>query len=251
MRFRVGRSGIGYGAEFAEFGLDTAFCQAAHEPLMLQAVADQPGDRDHLEIVAVAEFLELRNTRHRAVLVHDFANDSGGGKAGQTREVNGGFGLAGAHEHTAFAGTERQNMSRPREVRRPRLRVDDHADRARAIGGRHARRNTFSRIHGFAKRRAEARRIPRGDRRQLKVLATFRGQREADQAATVGDHEVDDLRRDLFGGHREIALVFTVFVVHDDEHSTGANIFDGLRDGSKWHRSTVSPVLTGSAARRS
>ena len=45
--------------------------------------------------------------------------------------------------------------------------------------------------------------------------------RQADLPAAVPGHEVDRLRRDLRRGHRQIAFVLAVLIVHDDEHAAG------------------------------
>ena len=50
------------------------------------------------------------------------------------------------------------------------------------------------------------------------VVAAIRRQRQADPAAGVGRHEVDRVRRDVLGGHHEVALVLAVLVVDDDDH---------------------------------
>ena len=40
-------------------------------------------------------------------------------------------------------------------------------------------------------------------------------------------HEIDGVRRDLFGGQGEVAFVLAVLVVHDDDHASGADLFNG------------------------
>ena len=45
-------------------------------------------------------------------------------------------------------------------------------------------------------------------------------------------HEVDDLGRDLLGRAHEIAFVFPIFVIDDDDHAAVADVFDlGLSRG--------------------
>ncbi len=52
------------------------------------------------------------------------------------------------------------------------------------------------------------------------------GHRQADQATSVLGHEVDGFGSDLFGGERQIAFVLAIFVVDDDDHSAGADLFN-------------------------
>ena len=51
-----------------------------------------------------------------AVVAHDFADDAGGGEAGEAGQVNGGLGLAGADEDPAAACAEREDVARTDEV---------------------------------------------------------------------------------------------------------------------------------------
>ena len=58
------------------------------------------------------------------------------------------------------------------------------------------------------------------------MVEPFFGHGQADQAASVLGHEVDRFGSDLFRGEREIAFVFAILVVDDDDHSPGADLFD-------------------------
>ena len=44
----------------------------------------------------------------------------------------------------------------------------------------------------------------------------------------MGGHEVDVFRRDMGRRHEEIALVFPVFIVDDDDNLTASDGLDGL-----------------------
>ena len=46
---------------------------------------------------------QVRQPRHRAVLVHDLAEHAGREEPGEPREVDGGLGVTGALEHAALA----------------------------------------------------------------------------------------------------------------------------------------------------
>ena len=71
--------------------------------------------------------------------------------------------------------------------------------------------------------------------RQPQLVAPLGGEGQADQAAAVGGHEVDDLGRDFFRRDGEVAFVFAVFVVDNYEHSPRAEILDGFWNGCKRH----------------
>ena len=185
--------------------------------------------------MAHAEFLELGHPRHGAVRVHDFADDAGGSQPGQARQVHGCFGLAGAHQHSAFAGPQRKHVPGTSQVAGPAGRIDGHQDGARAIGRGDARGDALPCVDRFAKRGAKIGSVLGADQRQPQLVAAFRGQRQADQAAAMGGHEIDDFGRDLLRRDGEIALVFPVFVVHHHQDAPGADFFDRLGNGDKGH----------------
>ena len=90
---------------------------APHELLALAAVADEVGDRDQQQAVLVAELLELGQARHVAlVLADDLAQDPGRIQPGHAAQVDGGFGVAGAVEHAAFAVAQREDVAGTGEV---------------------------------------------------------------------------------------------------------------------------------------
>ena len=74
---------------------------------------------------------------------------------------------------------------------------------------------------------------------EAKIVEALFGHGEADQPATVLGHEVDGFRRDLFGGHGQVALVLAVFVVDDHDHAAGADLlqrgFDVTEGGMSGH----------------
>ena len=57
------------------------------QPLMLQPVADDIGDRHDLDSVLLTKFGQRRKTRHSAVFVHDLADDRAWGATGDARKV--------------------------------------------------------------------------------------------------------------------------------------------------------------------
>ena len=82
--------------------------------------------------------------------------------------------------------------------------------------------------------RAVIGRVDRSHQRKGKLVAALLGQRQADQAAAVLGHEVDGFGRYFFRRHREVAFVFAVFVVDQDDLPALADFFEGFLDGCKW-----------------
>ena len=194
-------AGVGDHAEIAEARGKNGFGDAANVPLVLHAVPDQIGHREHFQFVLAAEFVELRDARHGAVFVHDFADDGGGVQPGDAGEIDAGFGLAGADEHAAIAGAQWKDVARAGEILRAGLRVDGGEDGDGAVGGADAGSDTQATIDGFGEGGAVDRGVDRGHERKVELVAAVFGERQADQAAGVLGHEVDSFGGDFFGGH--------------------------------------------------
>ena len=86
---------------------------------MRRAVLDQVSDGDHLEAVPFAVADEVGHPRHRPVLVHDLADDAGGGQPGEAGEVDRSLRLPGALQHASGAGAERKDVTRLDDVAWP------------------------------------------------------------------------------------------------------------------------------------
>ena len=124
VRFAVELIVEGEDAEGAVLGGQRGRGHALHQPLGLHPVLNEVGDRDHQQAVLPRELRQLRHARHRAVLVHDFADDAGRIEAGHARQIDGGFGLPRAHEHAAVARAQREHVPGSREIGRRAFGVD-------------------------------------------------------------------------------------------------------------------------------
>ena len=151
-------------------------------------------------------------------------------ESGKPREVHAGLGLAGALEHAAVLGLQREDVPRLDEVLGTRARVDRHLDRVRAVVRRDPRGDPLARLDGDGERGLERRLVLRGHQVEAELVAALAGEREADQPAPVGGHEVDRVRRAELRGHREVALVLAVLRVADHDHLAVADVLDGLLD---------------------
>ena len=69
---------------------------------------------------------------------------------------------------------------------------------------------------------------------KFQLLESFAGRCQADQSPSVSGHEIDRLRRDRFGRHCEIALVFAIFIVDDDDHPPGSQFIQRLFNAGKF-----------------
>ena len=79
-------------------------------------VGDQVGDGADLQPMPLGEGDQIRQPRHGAVVVHDLADHAGGVKPGEPRDIDGGFGVAGADQHAAILGDQREDMAGRHDV---------------------------------------------------------------------------------------------------------------------------------------
>src|SRR5438105_685508 len=219
---------IGNHFEFAEARGQSRFRHATHVALVLHAVANQVRHRQHFDAMFLAKFDELRHAGHGAVFVHDFADDPGRIEPGDARKVHGSFGLAGADEHAAVAGAQRENMAGARKILRLGLWVDGREDRDGAVRSADAGGDADARVNRFGESGAVDRSVDGRHEREVELVAAVLGERQANKTAAVLGHEVGSLRRDLFGGHGEVAFVLAVLVVNQDDHAALANLFDSF-----------------------
>ncbi len=115
------------------------------------------------------------------------------------------------------------------------LRRHRHLHGARAVGGRNAGGHAFGGFDGDGEGRAVLGAVARGHGRQLQALAALAGERQADQAAAKAGHEVDGLGRHVVGGQHQVAFVFAVFFVDQDDHAPGAHVGHDVFDGRDGH----------------
>src|SRR6266403_4949727 len=87
----------------------------------------------------LAELDKVRHASHRAIVVDDLADHSGGLQSGESREVDCRLGLAASFENAARASAKWKNMSRSREVLRMTLWIDGSLDRLCAVISRYPR----------------------------------------------------------------------------------------------------------------
>ena len=79
-------------------------------------MCDQVGNRADLQAMRGGEHLQIRQTGHGAVVVHDLADHGGRRTAGHACQVATRCGVAGAHQHAAIDGLQRKDMARLHQV---------------------------------------------------------------------------------------------------------------------------------------
>src|SRR5690606_33892229 len=95
--------------------------------------------------------------------------------------------------------------------------------------------HTLRRLDADGEVGAVARGVGLDHRRQAELAAALAAQRQADQPARVGDHEVDVRGTHAFGGHDQVALVLAVLVVDDHDHAAVADFLQQLGNRREAH----------------
>ena len=201
----IGERAVDAQLELAPRRLEGAFGDELDEAFAAVAELDELRDRDHVQAELLLEFDELGQARHRAVLVQDFTDDSARVEAGEGREVDRGFGVAGALEHAAGSGEERENMSGLYKGLGLGLRVGEDRDGLRAVVGGDASGDAFGGVDGHREGGALRFTILRHHLGDAQAAELMLDGRDADETARVADHHVDRLGRGLRSRHHEVA----------------------------------------------
>ena len=171
------------------------------------------------------------------------AEDASGAEAGEGGEIGGSLRVAGAAEDAALFCAERKDVARLDEIVGSGGGIGEDADGGSAIGGADAGGDAAGGIDGDREIGALALAVIGDHALEAELLGAVGGDGDADETAAVHGHEIDGLRGDLLGSHDEIAFVFAVGVIDDDDHAAGTDIGDDVLDG-------VEIVLGGCGLRR-
>ena len=192
----------------------------------------QVADAQDRDAVALRERLELGQPGHAAVFIHDLADHPGRRQAGQSSEVDGSLGVAGAGEHATGLRTQRLQPPRPDQVGGLARRVEHDLDRARTIVRRHAGTDALARIDRRCERGTELGgvRLVGGDQCEAEFSQPVFGEGQRHQAARLPRHEVDGLGGRMARRDVEIPFVLALFVIDQDHHLPVVYAGDDLVD---------------------
>jgi hypothetical protein len=168
----------------------------------------------------------FRQPSHGAVVVHDLADHRRRVQSRLAGDIHRCLGMAGSDQRAAFPSQQRKHVAGRGDIVASRVGVDRHGDGLGAIGGGDTGGNALPRFDRHGERRLVPGAVLLAHQRQAKLFHPVLGQGEADQAARVPRHEVDRVRRRELRGDHEIAFVFTVLVIYQDEHAAVAGFLD-------------------------
>lgn len=169
------------------------------EALALAAVFDEVFNGAKFELVLYGKGAKFGQASHRAVVVHDFADDGNRAATGQASQVDGGFGMSGALENAAIFGPQREDVARLDKVFGDSGGIGQDANGLGAICGANSGGDALGGVDADLK--VSAKRVPvLGDHFFDAKLAEplLRG-RAADEAASELGHKVDGLGGDGLG----------------------------------------------------
>ena len=161
-------------------------------------VFDQVGDGADFQAMFFGELQQLRQARHRAVVVHDFAEDADGPAAGERGQVHRRLGVAGALEHAARTRAQRKHVARLHQVVRHRLRFGQDFDGARPVRRADAGGDAARGVHAHVKIGAKALAVLLHHAVNAQLVEPFGGRRHANESAPESGHEIDG------GGRHEL-----------------------------------------------
>ena len=213
----------------------------ADEGFGAEPVFDQVFDGYEFQSEFLSDQGQFRQPGHSTVFVHDFHQYACGRKASHTGHIHGGFGMAGAAEYASFFGPEGEDVTGAAQVLGFGRGIYQRQDGFRPVLSRNTCGTTVSeQVDAHGKSRFVERCIVRNHGLQLQFIAPLFAERGADQATAMGRHEIDrvggrHLRRD-----DQVALIFAILVVDEDEHAAIARLGDDFFRGG--HRRQVAAV---------
>ena len=116
--------------------------------------------------------------------------------------------MARAHQNATIACGERKDMTGRNDVVRPHRSIHSDRNGACAISGTNAGRNALTGFYGHRKRGLHAFAVLARHGRQAKLLTARLCHRKADQAAAMGRHEVDRVRRCHLRWNDKVTFIF-------------------------------------------
>ena len=200
--------------------------------LVAHAVSDQVRNGNHDQIMLLGKLDQLGGTHHGAILPHNLTAQTNRCQTCQTAQVNGSFGMSRTDEYTAFTGAQGEHMSRTAEIRGLCLRIHRHHGSQRAFYCR----NTGGSLHmvnGNGKSSFMIVRILFHHLGQTQLIAVITAHRHADQTLGMGCHEVDIFCGCKLCGTNDIAFVFTIRVINDQNILSGTERVQCLFNGCK------------------
>ena len=125
--------------------------------------------------------------------------------------------MTGSHQHTADPACQGKDVARANKVVGAYIAVREGQCRIGALLGGDSRRQAVPVVHAHRECGGQRRIVARHHGFEVQTLRIIHRQRRAENPARVADHECDPLGRCFRCGHDEVAFVFAVVVIDDDD----------------------------------
>src|SRR5437588_1172135 len=168
--------------------------------------------------MALREIPDLWAAHHSPVVIDQLADCRHRLDAGEAAEVDRRLGMTRAHQHPAILANQREDMTRPDEIRPARIIVCEVAYRRRAVLGGDPGCGTVAVIDRYRKGGAVNRIVVRDHRRKMQTPRSLRSQWRADDPAGIADDEGHLVWRRMEGSADQVGLVIAVIIISDDDY---------------------------------
>ena len=117
------------------------------------------------------------------------------------------------------------------------LRAVGHGsqDGSGSVGGGNSGGHSLARLNGYREIGPETRTVALGHKRQLQSVGHIGGHRQANESPSVFGHKINDFGCDKLGRNGEIALIFPVLVIHQNNHFALAYIVNSCFSTAHGH----------------
>lgn len=221
---------VGVGLGLAAGRVDVRAFDALHQRLLALAIGDQIGHRDLLQPMLFGKGRNLRSAHHRAVVIDQFGDHADQRQAGELAEVDGGLGMARAHQHPALARDQRKDMAGTHEIGRPDIAIGKVAHGQSAVVGRNAGGGAVLEIDAHSEGGGVGRIIVGDHRREVQPPRILARHRRADDTRGVAHNEGHLLGRAMHRRDDQIAFVLAAVIIHDNDDLTALERPQGFDD---------------------
>lgn len=197
-----------------------------------EAVFDKGLDRDDFEVMLFSDLHEVWEAGHGAVFVEDFDENASGVEACEAGEVNGCLCMSGAAEYAAIFGDEGEDVAGAGVVAAFGFGFGHVGDAGSAVVSRDAGGTAEAdEVDGDGEGGLVEGCIFLHHVAEVEFAGAGFGDRRTDEAATEFGHKINYSGVDEFGGADEVAFIFAVFVIDDDNNFALADVFERFLDG--------------------
>ena len=139
---------------------------------MGQPVGDEVFDGDDAQAQALGHLQQFWQAGHRAVGIHDLHDDASGFKPGETRQIDGSFGMSRPTENATAARPQGEDVAGSAQFFRAGGWVDQRLDGFGAVHGADAGCAAMAdQIDAHGERRFEGRVVPVDHQLQIELVA--------------------------------------------------------------------------------